>query len=102
MNIAPLKPLLVCLLLIGTVSCATSCPNPNVANATPINVSSNNSSEDDEDDAPKTRAIGSALASKLKASGSAEDDLALRKRVQELESLVEQQKKLIELYKGKQ
>lgn len=90
---------IISLLSMGTVSCANL--NTPVAKAD-VDCSPKENALDSTQEAPKKRAIGNALANKLNAnSGNVGDDLALKKRIEELESLVEQQKKLIELYKEK-
>ena len=87
------------LLLIGTASCANVSPPVAKAEA---DCTPKETALDSTQEVSKKRAIGKAVADRLNATtGNAEDDLALKKRIEELESLVEQQKKLIELYKDK-
>ncbi len=84
---------IACLLLIGSISYA--------AEATHDHHSKNNAKvnmeETDYEGGASSRSIGNALANKSKISPVNPD----KKRIEELEDLVSQQQKLIEMYKNR-
>jgi len=86
---------IACLLLIGSISYAADATHGhNLKNNAKVNMEET----DYEGDTPQgvsSRSIGDALANKSKTSQSDPD----KKRIQELEDLVSQQQKLIEMYK---
>ncbi|MEI6707545.1 MAG: hypothetical protein WCK96_10470 [Methylococcales bacterium] len=86
---------IACLLLIGSISYAKgTAPSHHSKNNDKVNMEET----DYEGDTPQgasSRSIGSALANKSKGSQADPD----KKRIEELEDLVSQQQKLIEMYK---
>ncbi len=100
---------IVSLLSTGAISCAnqTDINSSSLAKTDNVTVAvdkANPPAKDanTESEAPKKRALGNALADKLKAKAIAEeDDAAVKKRIEDLENLAKEQKKLIDLYKGK-
>lgn len=101
---------IICLLSTGVISCAsqTDVNTASMAKTDNVTVTIDQAALPKKDagtesEVPKKRAIGNALADKLKANAISadEDDAAVKKRIEDLETLVKEQKKLIDLYKEK-
>lgn len=100
----------ICLLSTGVISCAnqTDVNSASLAKTDNVAVTVNQTTPSQKDattepDPLRKRALGNALADKMKAKAvsTEEDDPVVKKRIEDLENLVKEQKKLIDLYKGK-